>query len=207
MSKLNITFVCLCLFLLVGCTSTPVTSPFVYNEQCPHLCWLNINPGITTMDEAQELLSNSRQISDIVKDEKGISIEWRNKQMGKGTTDAYVGIVGENRLVSTVNFLFSGNITVKNFIDLLGEPDEISVIKDITEVIYVEYVLYYRKANILIYATDWDLTGPKMSDPVGMVYLNLNLNSSDIPSWVIHHQNLRQPWLGFGKMDEYLLFR
>jgi hypothetical protein len=207
MSKLNRKLVCLFLSLLVGCAIPPTTPPFVYNQDCPHICWLNINPGVATMEDVQKLLNGSKQISYLDKDDSGFRIKWHTKQMSERTADVYVGVVGENGIVSAVNLLFPGNITVKNFIDLLGEPDEISVIKDVAEVIYIDYILYYRKANALIYATDWDLTGPKMTDPVSIVYLNLDLSSSNLPNWVIRHQNLRQPWLGFGKMNEYLLKR
>src|SRR5512133_1906860 len=125
MSRLNKKLMCLFLLLLVGCASLPATPPFVYNQECPHVCWLSINPSATTMEEARKLLRDSRQISNIDEDDTGISVKWRAKQMGEKPIDVSVGIVGENGIVSAVNFLFPGNITVKYFIDLLGEPDEI----------------------------------------------------------------------------------
>lgn len=206
---------CLFLFLFVGCATRPETHPFIYNQQCPHVCWLNISPGFTTMEDARSLLAASNQISKLregsdidINNDLGFRIKWHTKQMGDKVADVYVGIVGEQGAVNTVNFDFPAYITLKEFVDLLGEPDEISVMKQETpEITYVEYLLYYTEEKVLIASNTKDLTGPEMTDPLGMVYLNIDLDSTNLPNWVKTQWTLRQPWLGFEKMDEYLLYR
>ena len=208
MSKLTRKLVCLLMYLLAGCTSLPATLPFAYNQECPHICWLGINPGVSTMDEARKLLSGSRQFSPIDEDDTGFRIKWHTKQMSEKTADVYVGIVGESGIVNSVNFLFPANVTVKNFIELLGEPDDISVMKQETaEITYVEYVLYYTQEKVLISSNTKDLTGPEVNNPLSVVYLNIDLSSNNLPNWISDQISLRQPWLGFRKMDEYLLYK
>jgi len=89
------------LLLLMGCQSTPVApsintlspSPeatlveyalesndtFQFNEQCPHGCWLGINPGTTTAAEAKAILQASNQIDkqDYTEFDKGIDAVWK----------------------------------------------------------------------------------------------------------------------------------
>jgi hypothetical protein len=206
---------CLFLLLLVGCTARPETPPFVYNEECPHVCWLNINPGLTTMEDTRHLVATSNQISKLregsdidINNESGFTIKWHTKQMGEKVTDVYVGIIGEHGIVSSVTFNFPAYINLEEFIGMLGEPDEISVMKQETaEITYVEYILYYTKEKVLIASSTKDLTGPEITDPLGIVYLNIDLSSNNLPKWATDQIALRQPWLGFEKMDEYLLYR
>src|SRR5689334_6771885 len=67
--------VLLFLLFLVGCQSrsdrlnTELSrasyasmNSFKFNEQCPHICWLGINPSTTTADQAKHILKTSNQI-------------------------------------------------------------------------------------------------------------------------------------------------
>ncbi len=167
------------------------------------------------MKEARDLLTASKQISKLregsdtdINSDSGFRIRWHTKQMSDEVADAYVGVVGEDGIVRAVNFSFNTYIPIKNFIDLLGQPDEISVIKqEVADATYVEYILYYTQEEVLIFTNTRGLAGPELSDPLGIVYMNLDLNSTALPKWVESHKDLRQPWLGFGKMDEYLAQR
>ncbi len=203
MKKVIIT--CMFFVLLISCTSTPVSPPFVYNQECPHVCWLGINPGITTVEETRTLLSSSNQIdqASYTEDESGIGVEWFTKQMG--VHSASVGIVLDKETVKSINFLFPTSVKVQEFIDLLGEPDQISIRKVKTpEVTYFEYAIYYLIPKTLIFAFTTDENGPNPGDSVDIVYLNTDPDDPNVQNWFLQHKDLRQPWLGFGHLEEYL---
>jgi hypothetical protein len=191
--------------LLASCASESVAPPFVYNQKCPHICWLGINPSITTADETRTLLRSSSQIdqNSYTEDESGIKAEWSTKQ--NGVLSARVGIVLSNGTVKSINFLFTTDVNIQEFVDLLGEPNEISIKKvEAAEVTYFEYIMYYTVSKALIYASTTDKNGPNTADPIDIVYLNIDPDDPDAPKWLLEHQELRQPWLGFGHLEEYL---
>lgn len=205
MKRLTIT--CILFLLLTSCVKIPASPPFVYNKECLHVCWLGINPSVTTVDEAKALVGSSSQIDQAtyIEDEDGFRIEWHTKQMG--VNPARVGIITENGKVKSITFLFPSSVKVQEFIDLLGEPDEISIQKvEAAELTYYEYVIYYTKPKIIIFAFTRDEDGPHLEDSVDIMYLDIDLDNSDGPSWLLKHKALRQPWLGFGRADEYLRY-
>ena len=191
--------------LLSNCTPTPVNPSFVYNQKCPNVCWLGINPGVTTAEETKMLLSSSSQIDQgsYIEDKSGISVEWFNKQMD--VNPAHVGIVLDNGVVSNVNFLFPSSVQIQEFIDLLGEPDEISVRKvEAAEVTYIEYVIYFTSIKAVVLASTKGDDDPSLEDWAELLILNNKPNISNAPNWLLKHKDFRQPWLGFGHKDEYL---
>ncbi len=195
---------CLFLALTTGCASTPASLPFLYNQECPHVCWLGMNPGTTTAEEARTLLSSSHQIDQdsYIEDESGIRVEWSAK---KNAPSARVGIVIDNGIVTKINFLFTTSVKIQEFINVLGEPDQISIIKiEAAEGTYFEYIIYYMAPKVLIYVSPIGKNGPSSDDAVNILYLNIDLNDSNVPKWVLEHKDLRQPWLGFGHLEEYL---
>ena len=40
----------------------PTMKVFEFSNRCSHICWLGINPGSTTSEEAKALLRSSKQI-------------------------------------------------------------------------------------------------------------------------------------------------
>ncbi|MCJ7432489.1 MAG: hypothetical protein MUO77_03285, partial [Anaerolineales bacterium] len=91
------------------------------------MCWLGINPGVTTAEEALALLSSSSQIDQdsYVKHVGEIIVEWHTEQMGVNPIRVYLDI--ENGIVNGISFSFGIYVEIREFIDLIGEPDEISV--------------------------------------------------------------------------------
>jgi hypothetical protein len=166
---------------------------------------LGINPGITTAEEARTLLSSSNQIDQgsYIEDKNGVSIEWFTKQMG--VNPARVGIVLDNGKVSSLNFLFPASVQIQEFIDLLGEPDEISVRKvEAAELTYIEYIVYFVSVKAVVLASTKGDDDPSLEDSAELLILNNKPDISNAPNWLLKHKDLRQPWLGFGHSDEYL---
>ena len=69
---------------------------------------------------------------------------------------------------------------------------------------YTTYVVYYVKANTFIYTSVYGESGPDKDDAIEILYLNVSPDNSTAPEWVVKHKDLRQPWLGFGHLEEYL---
>ena len=201
MKKLQ--WACLCLVILASCTLSPVKDPFVYNQGCPHVCWLDINPGVTTAEDAKKLIASSNKIDPYIMNENGIAVEWFTKQMG--VNPARVGVVIEDGIVESLNFLFPASVQIHEFITLLREPDEISV-KEVkaAEVIYIEYVLYYESAKVIILANSLSKNNLASNNSVKILLLNTNTDDLNAPNWSLQHQGFRQPWVGFEYLEEYL---
>jgi hypothetical protein len=193
--------------------SIPVSSSFVYNQECPHVCWMGIDPGVTTVEEAKTIIYSSNQIVEGSDDEEdnpegnkiGFGVDWHVKQMGALPTRVAMGF--ENGIVTTISFSFYGPIKIQEFIDLFGEPDEINIRKmQAPDARYINYVLYYTSMDALIFITNYDESGANPNDPVDILYLNISPDdpvASDLINFMVG-QDLRQPWLGFGHLEEYL---
>jgi len=215
--------ICLVFILLTSCVPAPASQPsvlasssldsvsssFVYSEKCPYVCWLGISPGKTTAEEALKLLRSSDQIdqdSYIGKNETGLRVEWHTEQMGAHSTS--VGMIFENGVVNKINFSFPSTVKIREFIDLIGMPDEISVEKDqtIEAACCIAYIVYYTSAKALMfaYAPVIDGNGPNEEDSINTLYLNMSADDPNGPQRLLDHKDLRQPWLGFRHLEEYL---
>src|SRR5687767_313333 len=104
--------VILLLFLLAGCTAAPVTptqelhalptqdwsgyqasmDAFQVGETCPQMCWLGINPGVTTAAEAETLLKASDQVDQaaLTVAETGIQATWFTETTKTLRSNVYV---------------------------------------------------------------------------------------------------------------------
>ncbi len=211
---------CLIFILLTSCSLTPespppvltnssqvsVSSSFVSNQECPHICWLGINPGVTTDREALVLLSSSKQIAvdSLEKNETGARVEWHS--MPGISNQARVGMVFENGVVQSINFMFLVPVKIQEFVDLFGEPDEISIRKvQAPDARYIDYFVYYTSKKIVMFVLVASENGPDPSDSISDLYLNINSDDPNAPHWMLDYKDLRQSWLGFGHLDEYLL--
>jgi hypothetical protein len=179
---------------------------FEIGEQCPHICWLGIRPGITSVDEAEVLLQASNQIEhkSIVRSEEGIQLLWYT-----GTTeysDSYVYLTTNNDLVQTIHITTLSNFTLEDIINFLGEPSEISISMQKTADAWINtYTLYYPQSKTMIYSGKAnDLTGPSPDDFIDNLSLNADFDSEDLPPWRADDYENRQPWLGYGHLEEYL---
>jgi len=205
--------------LMVSCTKqppsdtvnqVPLNEIFEHSERCPHLCWMNIKPGVTTMEEAAALLLASDQIDQqsIKNTEYGIAVKW---YMGATdttfTTWVKIYVNNNDKNVKSITFVNLHTYTVGDFIELLGEPDEISIaVRDAPDARYLKYALYYTSLNTFFYtSTEGKMIGPDPEDSIADMYLDTNLDADNLYPWIIRDNNRnRQPWLGYGHLDEYL---
>jgi hypothetical protein len=177
----------------------PVTSSFAYNQDCPHVCWLGINPGTTTTDEAKALLRASDQIDhkwDQISN-TGIVTIWYPDRFK--TFPSTVGVHFEKDLVKSI-YITNLPFTVNDFLKLLGEPDQIRISVQKAEVDYVQYAVYFslRKVMIDVYPASW--IGPNPTDTNFTLTLNVEFNDpSLLAEW-----GENQPWLGYSHLKDYL---
>ena len=221
--------ICVSLLLLVSCQSTPVApdtntlspSPeatmveypllsndtFQFNEQCPHFCWKEINPNVTTFQEAKTVLGTSKQFdpNDLRISDTGILAVWNAPINPFNPLQPYpcnVGITVENGVVEAISF---GPLPfwVKNFTDLIGEPDKISItFVRAAEMNFVTYAIYFSSRKILIVVSPGSLTGPNPDDSIDGLYLNTEFTKDTLPTW--YQLGPIQPWLGYGHIRDYL---
>ena len=103
--------------LLSSCTNTPAEdeppiNAFELSEQCPRVCWMGIQPGITTRKEAWEFLQSSEQVDQksIRSSESGFGFSWFVDRQKKFYYK--VGIGTENDVVSVLSFQLFKNIAL-----------------------------------------------------------------------------------------------
>lgn len=192
----------LTMLLLAGCYPSP-SDAFVYDEHCPHVCWLGINPGVTTIEEARSLLRSSNQINQKLysDDETGYPVEWRTGQL-----PTRVGIYSENGIVKRISFGVSTfPLTMNGIINLLGEPEQISITWEQApdDDCCISYVIYYPTQKAAIWVLPGNDRGPDPNDRIGLV-LNIELDEANAPRWLRDSKDSFQPWLGYGHLAEYV---
>jgi hypothetical protein len=187
--------------------SVPISSVFTYNQKCPHVCWLGINPGVTTIEEARTLLSSSSQIdqNSYINNAAGLRADWYLDR--KQSLSNSVSVAVKNGVVQDIYIGFYTIVKIEEFIDLIGEPDEISVSKIYAAEAprYIDYVVCYTSMNALIFVSTTNETGPDAEDSVEFLNLNIAPDDPSLPIWILELNEFRQPWLGFGHLEEYLL--
>jgi hypothetical protein len=206
------------MMFLVGCSSIPAdnlapVSLFNVSESCPNVCWLGIQPGVTTAEEAYQILLNSKYIDrksvDWYKSPNewypdGISARWLTEPPRGRYVDVVLNI--ENDKILTMWFDDLWSITLQELINIFGEPDKISIfyVRYSPGWPYIEYTLFYHVPEITVHFFSLtELTGPDPGDVVN----RLILNQSDFENPGSDYHELyedSQPWLGYGHLEEYL---
>lgn len=172
----------------IATVAEEVRSNLALDDRCPHFCWLEINPGVTTVEEARALLKASSQVDQTTISETAteILVDWDGLP---------VSITIENSLVKEIIFGVQDLVLrMFHFSAFLGEPDEISIrVLHTYHCDEVVYDLYYssRKAAVTVFYASPG--GPNLYDSVSGMTLNTEFDLSD-----------RQPWLGYGHIQEYL---
>jgi hypothetical protein len=160
---------------------------------------------MTKADEARRLLTASSQISrsSYIEDVGGFRLDWYWKQSKHPTR---VGVEVENGTVSSLSFGFPASIMrLQDITDLFGVPDEFSIRRvEAADATYLEYIVYYTSAKEVVFATTTNKNGSSASDSVDILYLNIDPDGTNVPTWLLRHRDLRQPWLGFGHLEDYL---
>ena len=207
----------LVLLLLCSCAPVPVTMPptpdwtkshsaptadwsgyqpsieaFQLSEQCPHLCWLGINPGVTTAEEAHKLVTTSDQIdqASLEATETGIVVKWFTEKTHKLDSSVYMRL--NNGLVTSIAFDRLAPFTLKDFIALIGDPYGINIDMNIHgDIMEMPYGAYYDSRDILL-AGEAAETGLHPNDPLNSLMLNIPYN-----------KEIFRPWVGYGHLAEY----
>jgi hypothetical protein len=178
---------------------------FDVSEKCPHVCWLGINPGVTSAEQAHVLLRASGQINQKVfhASEDGIETNWFLEK--ERIYYAGVGIGSVNERVESITLSDLAPLTMNDLVSLFGEPDEISIrVEQGAEAEFVSYMVYYTKKKIMIWVMPAGNTGPEPTDwHIQLLVLSAELKALS-PSWLPDFDHYRQPWLGYGHFNDYL---
>jgi len=169
----------------------PYIESFEFSKKCPHMCWLGINPGVTTGQEAQAILEASDQIQEITQStETGILVKWYTEPTKKLHTTVYLFM--ENGVIKTLSFQELPPFTLQNFIGLVGEPDGVNIDMNVYgDVMEMPYSVYFYEEEIVIGAQAAD-SGPHANDAL----INMTLN---IP----YKREIFRQWVGYGHLKEY----
>lgn len=166
-------------------------SAFQAGDACPHLCWMGINPGVTTADEAHTLLKDSDQIDQNMEvTDTGIVTRWYTEKTKKLSASVYVrfdqGVVKSIALSETSPFI------LKELIALAGDPSGINIDMNIYgDVMEMPYGAYYFSKQIL-FSADATEEGVQPNDPVRSIILNVPYNNA-----------LFRTWVGYGHLADY----
>lgn len=190
--------------LSISATPNPLVriKSFVFNSECPQLCWLDIHPGVTTYDASKPLLSNSPQIiqsSTIDEPFVRTKVKWN-----PGGFPVYVDIHFEKGIVSTIQFVGPAIATMNDMINLIGKPEEISInIEHSPDSTYGVYAIRYPVSRTIIESEFINLEGPDPSNYIKYMVINGGLEDYKSIYSTTHEQEF-QKWLGFGHLEDYL---
>lgn len=206
----------LCSFLFVlltGCSPIQFESQqdyqypietFEYSEQCPKVCWLGIQPDVTTKEDVRKFLKTANNIenSSIKWIEQGVSATWvENKG---GPIWGKVSIRFEKDKVSSIDFNQLELLGVDDCVKMFGEPEEISIYLHQTphELFYLTYYLYYSSPRVIIKSsTGSDPVGPAPDNTVDTMTFYLEDNLGQMQQRIYDDAQL---WLGYGHLEDYL---
>jgi hypothetical protein len=170
----------------------PSIEAFRAGDECPHLCWLGINPGVTRAEEAYTILHASEQVNQetLKASETGITLKWFTEKTRALDSNVYVYL--QNDIVQSVSFDRFSPFTVEDFTSLLGEPYGIIIDMEVYgDIMYMPYSLYYPAKTVKLGAEAAD-KGPHPNDGLITMILNVEYDSK-----------LFRPWIGPGHLKEY----
>jgi len=169
---------------------------FDFSEKCKNVCWLGIQPRLTTADRAVALLKENDQISKefFYLTDKEIQTSWF---IGNNGLSSFVYLIIENGVVKSISIEQIPSVRMKYIVDLLGEPDGIAINLFQTPEYgpLINYSIYYSQNGISVISLDGNLNSPNPNDQVEAISLGVDVSPQN--------QNM-QPWLGYGHIKEYL---
>ena len=171
---------------------TPSTEAFTAGPACPHMCWLEINPGVTPASDAYKILKASDQIDQktLQATSTGIVATWFTEKSRKLNSSVYLLL--ENDLVKSISFDGFAPFKVKNLTKLLGDPYGILIDMEVTDgVMYMPYETYYSAQTVLLGSEAAD-QGPNPDDVLTSLSMNISYDTK-----------LFHSWLGYGHLKEY----
>ena len=185
---------------------------FEYSDECPNICWNSIHPGTTTANDAVEILKKSRYIDrqSVIWYKppnkwvsETISASWYT--LDSKIWDCDVELAIENDVVQSIWFENLTPLTVDYVVTLIGAPEEISIVTieppDSDD--YLLYYLYFSDPKVMVEARNrGGSLGPQKTDVVRSFVLNFGENNLTQAEKKMY--GIRQSWLGYGHLSEYL---
>lgn len=174
---------------------TPSLDAFQTTSTCPHICWLGINPGITSGEDALRLVRSSDQLDQQFTRQTGSTIEayWYTEKTKDYKANVYMTL--SNDTVKSITISHMEPFTVDDFIHLLGIPTGISFHRGKYPYEggeYAYYNLYFSYQEVRLTVKFSDVNGPKPNDLVDILELSPNPDNQPF-----------QPWLGYRSLGEY----
>lgn len=207
--------VLVCILLLLTCCipliqPVPTIDAFKTSDDCTNVCWLGINPGVTSAEQARVLLRASDQINqkEFHRSADGIETIWFTEKTKTFYSRTYINF--RDGLVESIYLTLLAPFTMDDFVKLFGEPDEISIRVNIAaDAEYVSYILYYTKKKAVIEVISGSDTGPAPADQIQTLILSTKFDTYSQKwladqKWMADYDNYRQPWLGYGHFGDYL---
>jgi hypothetical protein len=193
------------MLLTVACNQAkPYNQPLAHDAACPTICWFGINPGVSTIKDVESILGSTNQITDVTDNPySGLSVKWQT-----GNPDYFssrVEISFGNDIVDSISFS-PYPLRLGELIEKIGPPEEISLVQEPSPDggIFTVYIAYFPSMNSLLRVDSPIEIGPSEDDIIDLLIINIIPEDSSAPYWVTNHQAYRQPWLGFGHLEEYL---
>lgn|GEM_PF-2084742 len=165
------------------------------DEQCPHICWAGINPGVTSAQEARAWLGTTQ-----------------TEKYETSQSDTLVTVHFEKGLVKSISFERPyPHGTLGDYIQLLGTPDEIRITLWADQHCRnIAYLLYFSSRKTVLEIPSGIWTGPDPRDYwVYRMILNAEFDEAFLqsqPAYASYYNQFseRQPWLGYGHLSDYL---
>jgi hypothetical protein len=205
------------ILIMAGCrlipnAVTPMADPpslnaFEFSNRCPHICWLGINPGVTTPEDANARLSIANDIDQSslrTSSDEATAIWFANSTH---TQFWHVGISFDQGFVTSISFDGGTHpFRLGDMIGFLGKPDDISIrlIEEPDARYLDEYTVIYHDADAALLVSPDNSFGPAATDRVKILLMNTAFGNVYIPEWLAQAYETRQPWLGYRHLKEYL---
>ncbi len=96
----------------------------VFPTNCKNACWMGIEPKVSTVDEALEILEKNYGSENVIYNENAIVATW-----GAHNANWYdrVSLFYSNNVVNSIDIWLSkdSNVEVKSFISEIGNPEDV----------------------------------------------------------------------------------
>jgi hypothetical protein len=178
----------------------PKMDAFEVSENCPYLCWKGISPGKTTYTEARHILQTSWDVDQrsFRSRNKNMYVNWFTERTRMRSADVWILV--ENDVVQSITFGTLGPFQLEDFVSLLGEPELIEFEYQNYGRPLIKYTVHFHKYCLSLIVVTGFTRGPHPHDYIG----NLTIRNKVLCSPGFDENELIQPWLGYGRLDEYL---
>ncbi|HKJ39066.1 MAG TPA: hypothetical protein VJ972_09840 [Anaerolineales bacterium] len=202
----------LIMIFLVGCTNTSPVELLELNKNCPNVCWLGVQTGVTSDEEAYDILRKSEYVDrKSIKWNKAPNEWYRDVISAQWLTDPNVrryksvDVIIENNKVQSIWFKDLQPITVQELFSIFGSPAEVSVyfVPESPIGPHISYSLFYHDSKIIMHI--WESKELSALSPYDIVHeLILNQPVFDLSASAQKRYEDAQPWLGYGDLELYL---